>query len=305
MLNFTFRQLEYFRAVAQQGSISAAAEQERISRSALASAITDLEAILGCQLLTRHKAKGVVLTPVGAHLLEMSNELIESASRIEASLRGNRLSGTLGIGCFASLGPTLIPSLFTHFQDRYPDVRLRLRTGAHEELVALLESGEIELAIGYGLHPTDILDTEELYEDRMHVILPQEHRLAEHDALRPEQLMQEDLILLDTPPSSENVRLYFAAQGLALKPRFRFQEFEVVRSLVARGIGYSVVVQHPASDVSYEGLGIVTRPLDPVPTAVPVSCAWVDGRTLTPPALEARRALRVLAPPSKLWSPSQ
>ncbi|WP_307823415.1 LysR substrate-binding domain-containing protein [Microbacterium sp. KRD172] len=235
------------------------------------------------------------------HLLEMSNELIESASRIEATLRGDELSGRLGIGCFASLGPTLIPSLFAHFRDNYPEVKLRLRTGAHDELEALLESGEIELAIGYGLHATDTLDTEDLYEDRMHVILPHGHRLAAQEVVRPEQLMRETLILLDTPPSSENVRLYFAAHGLVSKPRFRFQDFEVVRSLVARGIGYSVVVQHPASDVSYEGLGIVARPLDPTPAPVPVSCAWVDGRALTPPALEARRALRVLAPPSKLW----
>lgn len=298
MLNFTFRQLEYFRAVAQQGSISAAAEKQRISRSALASAIIDLEAVLGCQLLIRHKAKGVVLTPIGVNLLEMSQELLDTAGHMAASLRGEELSGNLSIGCFASLGPTIVPSLVSYFAERYPNVHLKLRTGTQDELTTLLRSGEIEIAIGYGLHATETLEVEELYADWMHVILPASHPLAEREVVRASDLVTESLVLLDTPPSSENVRNYFSAQSMPLKPTYRFQDFEVVRSLVARGLGYSIVVQRPAGNISYEGHRVVTRPLEPAPAPVPVCCAWVKERALTALADEAKSALKVLARPA-------
>ena len=62
MIDFTVRQLEYFRTVALQGSVSAAAK-EQVSRSALAAAISDLERALGRRLFTRQKAKGMALTP--------------------------------------------------------------------------------------------------------------------------------------------------------------------------------------------------------------------------------------------------
>lgn len=297
MLNFTLRQIEYFRAVALQGSISAAAEKERISRSALAAAISDLEAALGCQLFTRQKAKGVALTPFGAQLLEMSGEVIERAGRIVTSLRGCELTGRLGIGCFTSLGPTVVPGLFDFFRARHPGVTLQLHTGHADELVELLRTGEIELAVGYGLSYSSGIDTEELYMDRMHVILPEGHRLASKPKVRAADLREETLVLLDASPSPENVRSYFAGQGFLPRPAYRFQDYEVVRSLVARGIGYSIVIQRPVSEFSYEGLGVIARPLDPTPFPTPVSCAWLAGRTLTPLARGARAALRLLAKP--------
>ncbi|WP_165384176.1 LysR family transcriptional regulator [Leucobacter triazinivorans] len=297
MLNFTLRQIEYFRAVALQGSISAAAEKERVSRSALAAAVSDLETALGCQLLTRQKAKGVVLTPFGAQLLEMSGDVIDRAERIATSLQGRDLAGRLGIGCFTSLGPTVVPALFDFFRKRHPDVTLQLHTGHADRLVELLRTGEIELAVGYGLSYASGIETEELYMDRMHVILPHGHRLASRPRVRAADLRDETLVLLDASPSPENVRSYFAGQGFLPKPAFRFQDYEVVRSLVARGIGYSIVIQRPASEHSYEGLGVVARPLDPVPFPTPVSCAWHAGRALTPLARGARSALRLLAKP--------
>ena len=296
-LNFTLRQLEYFHAVAAHSSISAAAEKQRISRSALASAISDLETALGCRLFTRQKARGVMLTPVGAQLLEMSREVLDSASRIEAVLRGAELSGSLGIGCFNALGPTVVPPLLDHFRRNHPRVTLRVQTGMLEELTAMLKSGEIELAVGYGLNYDSLLQAEEVYTERMHVILPEGHPLAEKDVVSASDLRDETMVLLDTPQNSENVRSYFAGQGFVPRIGYRFKNFEVIRSLVARGVGYSLVIQHPVTNLSYEGLGIVPRPLDPVPFPVSVSVAWLVGRALSPLAREARTALQAMDRP--------
>lgn len=297
MIDFTFRQLEYFRTVALQGSVSAAAAKERVSRSALAAAISDLERALGRRLFTRQKAKGMALTSYGTQLLKMSIDVLESAGRISASLQGDEPSGRLGIGCPASLGPTIMPALFDHFRVKHPGVTLMPHPGAADELVALLRAGEIELAVLYGLRDEPDIEAVELYTDHMHVILPADHRLANRPRVRAAELVNETLVQLDAPPGPENVRNYFAAQGFLPRAQYRFQDYEVVRSLVARGVGYSIVIERQASGLSYEGLGVVARPLDPVPSATPVSCVWLSEHDLTPSAREARTALLGLAKP--------
>ncbi len=97
MAKFTFKQLEYFRAIAMNGSMSAASEQEHVSRSALAAAMDELERSLECQLFVRHKAQGMVLTPVGEQVLGMAHELLNGASDLETAARGGTLSGHLSL----------------------------------------------------------------------------------------------------------------------------------------------------------------------------------------------------------------
>ncbi|GAA3677367.1 LysR substrate-binding domain-containing protein [Arthrobacter ginkgonis] len=297
MPKFTFRQLEYFRAIAMNGSISAASDQERISRSALAAALDELERSLGCQLFIRQKSHGMVLTAAGEQVLGMAHELLQGAQNLETSVRGGELSGTLAIGCFTSLGPTLIPRLFDHFTTHHPGVTLRVHTEPLDRLVELLRSGEIEVAVSYSLDFDPTLETEPLYTARLHAILPANHPLAAQEVVEAADLAYEPLILLDTPPSPEFVRNYFSAQGITPNLQHRFKNFEVIRSLVARGVGYSLVIQRPAVDRSYEGLELVARPLSPEPAAEVVSCAWPANRRLSANARAALEALREVARP--------
>jgi DNA-binding transcriptional LysR family regulator len=297
MPKFTFRQLEYFRAIAMNGSISAASDQEHVSRSALAAALDELERSLECQLFVRNKAQGMVLTPAGEQVLAMAHELLHAASDLETAARGGNLSGSLAVGCFASLGPTLIPRLFDYFTRHHPAVTLRTYTEPLDKLLDLLHSGQIELAVSYNLALDPLLQTEPLYNARLHAILPTTHPLAAGETVDAAALATEPLILLDTPPSPEFVRRYFASQQLTPNIQYRFKNFEVIRSLVARGAGYSLAIQRPAMDRSYEGHELAVRPLSPRPPQEPVSSAWPSSRRLSPNARAALEALRAIAPP--------
>lgn len=294
-MDFTLRQLEYFRAVALQGSVSAAATSERVSRSALAAAIADLEGSLRRKLFVRQKAKGMALTPYGRQLLVLSMDVLESAGRIAASAHGEEPSGRLGIGVPGSLAPTVLPAVFDHFRTEYPDVTLVPRIASTPELESLLRFGEIELAVFYGLSDQPDLEAQRLFDERLHVILPAAHPLAVSPRVRAMDLRPESFVQLEASPSLESVRAYFATQGFLPRARFRIPDYEVVRSLVGRGAGYSLVLQHQASALSYEGRGVVARPLDPAPAPVPVSCVWLAEHDLTPAAREARAVLCALA----------
>lgn len=297
MPKFTLRQLEYFRAIAMHGSISAASEQEHLSRSALAAAMDELERSLDCQLFVRHKSQGMLLTPTGEQVLGMAHELLSAASHLETAARGGSLSGSLAVGCFTSLGPTLIPQLFGYFAKHHPAVTLRTYTEPLDKLLDLLHSGQIEMAVSYSLGSEATLQTEQLYNARLHAILPASHPLAVGERVEAAALSVEPLILLDTPPSPDFVRSYFASQDLSPHIKYRFKNFEVIRSLVARGAGYSLAIQRPAVDRSYEGLELAVRPLNPPPPQEPVHCAWPSSRRLSPNARVALEALHLIAPP--------
>lgn len=281
MNNFTLRQLSYFCAVASTGSISAAAEQEHVSRSAISSALDELERALRTPLCTRHKSSGVALTSAGHYVFERAISLLRDADDLEATAGGQRLAGALSVGCFPSLAPTILPTMFKLFDRIHPDVSLHPVATDQESLTRSLWGGDIELAIMYNMHLDRSLRSTKLYDTAMHVILPARHHLAAGSAVHTPALEQEPLILLDVPPSTDDVLGFFRGQGLSPNIRLRTSHFELVRSLVAQGLGYSLFIQRPRINESYEGLPLVARPLTPRPHLERVSIIWPAGRRLS------------------------
>lgn len=95
------------------------------------------------------------------------------------------------------------------------------------------------------------------------------------------ELAADPMVLLDAPPSSRHTLSLFERAGVEPNVRYRTTDFEVTRSLVGRGLGYSILVQHPAVDRSYEGLEIVSRPLTPAATPLSVKMIWPQAVRLT------------------------
>ena len=89
------------------------------------------------------------------------------------------------------------------------------------------------------------------------------------------------MILLDAPPSSHHTMTLFEQAGVSPAIRYRTTDFELTRSLVGRGVGYSVLVQRPAIDSSYEGLPVVPKPIVPAVKPVAVKMVWPEAIRLT------------------------
>ncbi|KQV07254.1 LysR family transcriptional regulator [Leifsonia sp. Root112D2] len=281
MSQFTLRQLQYFRAIAATGSISAAAERERVSRSAIASSLDELERGLGIQLCTLYKSHGVVLTSAGEEVLGRVISLLVQVEELEATGSETKLAGAFTIGCFSSLAPTILPTMLKLFAETHPHAQLNFVVGSEDMLLEKLRAGELELVVSYDLSLDKAFSTVSLYETRMHVILAGDHPLAQADAVRAEQLRDEPLILMETPPSADDILGYFAALGIAPNIRHRTSHFELARALVGAGLGYSLFIQLPKISLSYEGKPVVARPLVPTPHLERAQIAWPAGRRLS------------------------
>jgi DNA-binding transcriptional LysR family regulator len=276
---FTLRQLAYFVTAADEGTIAGAAELLRVSPSAMSDAITELESLMQERLCIRRRAHGLTLTSAGERLVQHARRMLAEAEELHRSIGGSdELSGPVVIGCYPTLAPTILPPLLQDFAALHPGIELSIREATQDRLADELASGRIDVAVVYDMLVPGDTERTRLYELQAHALLPATHRLARRSSVRLEDLADEDLILLDARPSSEHTLSVFAERGVRPRIRHRTASYEVVRTLVARGLGYGVLVSHVANPNSYENLPLVEKPITPQVRPVAVDMIWAPDR---------------------------
>ncbi|MFI9380763.1 LysR substrate-binding domain-containing protein [Kutzneria sp. NPDC052558] len=268
MSRFSLRQLEYFVAIAEAGTLSEAAARLRVSQPGLSQSLTDLERALGVQLAVRRKAHGITLTPSGSQVLRHARDLLRRAEDLEsAASGGDALSGVLSLGCYVTLAPTVFPPLLQEFSALHPDLTVDFVEDTQDVLQRRLLGGELDLAILYDMQVRPELTRAVIGSARPHILLPSDHRLAREPAVSLVDLADEPMVLLDAPPSSQNTLAIFERFGVSPDVRYRPTTFELTRALVGRGMGYALLVQRPANDRTYEGNPVVVKeiaePIEP------------------------------------------
>lgn len=257
---FSLRQLEYFVAVAEAGTLAKAAVRLHVSQPGLSQSLTDLERALDVQLAVRRKAHGVTLTPTGRQVLHMARELLRRAEDLESvASGGDYLSGVLSIGCYVSLAPTALPPLLQEFSTLHPGLELEFVEGTQDVLQRRLLSGELDVAILYDMEVQPEMSRAVIDTKRPHILLPESHRFAGRSAVSLADLAEEPMVLLDAPPSSHNTLGIFERFGVVPDVRYRPTTFELTRALVGRGMGYALLVQRPANERTYEGHRVVVK----------------------------------------------
>lgn len=271
-------QLAAFVAVAEAGTISGAAERLHVSASALSSSVTELERSLQTQLLHRRKAKGVSLTPTGELVLPRARYLLYQATELEADARGDErgVAGVVRLGCYPSLAPTVLPVLLSEFTRRHPQARVEVAENTQDQLTRGLESGELDVAIMYDLDLDSGWQTATLAHLQPRVVLPAGHRLAE--SARPvdlAHLRKDPMVLLDAPPSSSHAHACCAKAGFTPNVVYRARTYETARSFVGRGLGWTLLLQRPSANVTYEGRPVVVKDIGaPVLDPVAIALVW-------------------------------
>lgn len=138
-----FRQLEYFCAVAEEKSISAAARELHVAQPPISRQIAQLEEELGVQLFLRG-SKGMVLTDAGQNLYQQAQQIFQDLRRVEDSVRsvGTGMSGRIKLGVIYSAMPYALPYI-NRYHSKYPQVELFIRVGSPQELIEALNRGEL------------------------------------------------------------------------------------------------------------------------------------------------------------------
>lgn len=259
---FTLRQLEYFDAIANEGSLAAAAARCRVSPSALGLAIDELERHLSLQLVVRRKGKGVVLTPAGTRVLQRARWLLSGAESLadEARQASQGVSGRLDIGVYSTLAPFVLPGILERFRQRHHELEIDFVEGSAIALRDALLQGRVDVALMYQVDVPSQLAFDEVHAYQPHVLLPVGHRFAGKTEISLGELVTEPLVMLDMPPARQNTEQIFRSLDLRPWVAHHASSYELARCLVGRGLGYSVMFQRPRTNTTYDGHEIV--PLD-------------------------------------------
>jgi DNA-binding transcriptional LysR family regulator len=258
-VRYTLRQLEYFIAAGETGSITLASEQVHISQPSISTAISHLEQELGVQLFIRHHAQGLSLTPTGRAVLFEAKKIIAQGEGLYAcaSEVHGQIRGTLSFGCMVTLAPMLAPELAHSFTKAFPTTSVRHVEANQEELLEGLRRSEIDIALTYDLQIPGDINFSPLASLPPHVLLSEAHPLARHSALTLRDLQSEPLILLDLPLSREYFLSLFIEEGLSPNIATRSAHLEVIRTMVANGYGFALFNVRPRSDYALDGRKVV------------------------------------------------
>ena len=262
-MKFTLKQLFYFVAAGEAGSILKAAEKIHVSQPSISNAITHLEDIFELQLFIRHHAQGMSLTTAGNQIMAQSKRLLQDASELKsfAGKLSDQIFGSINIGCFTPLAPIVTPELCHGFMQSFPGVDVNVSEDNQAELLSSLKKGSIDLALTYDLQLDSDISFTPLVELKPYALLAEDHPLSNKKAVKLMELAEEKFILLDLPLSDAYFMSLFSLDNVKPIIHARTKHIDVQRGLVANGYGYSLANVRPLNKKSLDGSGLSYVPL--------------------------------------------
>jgi len=253
--------LNTFVAVADRGSMAAAARVLNITPAAVAQQIRTLERELGAPLIAR-AGRTVSLTEEGSRILQRARDLLRDVADMRSIANDSEVSGELRLGACPTALAGMLPDILARMVDKFPQINVFIRPGYSAELYRAVEAGELDAALvlqaPYNLPKT--CDWQLLREEPLVMIAPAKLEGRDpHDLLRSEPLIRYDRNQWGGRVADD----YLRAAGIVPHERFELNGLNAIAVMVDRGLGVSLVPDWARPWP--EGLDLVRIPL-PLPS---------------------------------------
>lgn len=280
---FTIRQLQYFIAVAEQGTVSGAAQALSISQSAITESVKELEADLGVVLFDRHP-RGLSITHKGHQFLRHATKILADVTdaRRAFSHETNGPPQRLQLGVTSLVAGYVLSDLLARYRRAFPEVEVSAVEDNGDYLEHLLIGGELDVAVMVTSNLRDrmALQAEIIELSSYRLWLPMGHRLASEEIIALEDLQPEPMIMLTIDEIEENTGKILTVLGKRPYVAFRTRSVEAVRSLVATGAGVALLPDLVYRPWSLEGDRIESRDISGSLPVVQVGMVWRRGSSL-------------------------
>ncbi len=263
--DISLKALRYFMAAIREGSITEAAKVVNVVPSAVHTAINQVEAAFGLQLTMRSRATGLSLTATGQQMEARIQSLLdeyESLMRDGAEMR-TQPTGTLRIGYYAPAAPAFMPEVIQQMMADNAGISVKFFECDTQQAQDGLASGayDVSVCVADAMKPGITYET--LIEVPAYVLVPKTHAFAARPHVAMTELSGEKIVLLDLPVISEYYATQFDRAGATPNIVATATSLEMVRSLVGRGVGCSILHMATANEVTYAGDTVTAVPLLP------------------------------------------
>ena len=281
---FTIRQLQYFVAVAETGTVSGAAKSLSISQSAVTEALKDLEADLGVSLFQRH-SRGLHITHKGHQFLRHATGMLTSVANARRAFDEEAVEevGTLHLGVTSLVAGYVMSDILARFRRAHPKVEVTAIEDDGSYLEHLLIGGELDVAVmlATNLRNRFALQAENLASSPYKLWLPMGHPLSTKERVAPSDLSSEPLIMLSIDEIEEPTERLLESLGARPKIAFKTKSVEAVRSLVATGAGIAILPDLIYRPWSLDGDRIDQRDVSASLPVIQVGIVWRMGSSIS------------------------
>ncbi|AWL40254.1 MULTISPECIES: LysR family transcriptional regulator [Streptomyces] len=272
--------LAYFEAVARHEHVTRAAHELGVPQSTLSRAMVRLEQDLGVSLFAR-RGRTVSLTPAGRTFLGSAERALAEVEKAADSVRADAdpTAGKVAFGFLHTMGSETVPSLIRAFRADHPRVRFQLVQNYGEAMIERLRAGGLDLCLTSPVPDAPDLVARRLDEQRLRLVVPEDHRLAGRRRVRLAEAADETFVTLEPGYGLRRITDDLCTEaGFTPRVAFEGEEAETLRGLVAAGLGVALLPPPAVARPGVVELNVTA------PRAVrEIGVAWLDGHPDTPP----------------------
>ena len=280
-MRLTFHQLRLLLAVSRLGSVTRAAQRLHLTQPTLSAQLRQLAEQVGLPLFERVGRK-LHLTAAGHAVLDTAQRVeqaLESLDETLAELRGD-VVGRLQLAV-VSTAETFIPRLLGDFRRERPAVEVSLVVLNRDAVIRRLADNRDDLYIMSRPPLAPPVVATPFLSNPLVVVAAADHPLAGHESLPIEALADEEFVLREPGSGTRQAaEQFFAAHGLALRPRLELGSNEAVKQAVAGGLGLSLLSAHALAHAVDEGIAVLRVEGTPLPNQWQV--VYPAGKRLSP-----------------------
>ena len=281
------RHLLALKAIADEGSLAAAARRLGYSQAGVSQQLASLERLVGSRLVERRVGgRAAKVTEAGHRVLRHGVAILARAQAADAELRAlaDGSLGTLRLGTNPSIGARIVPQLLRRVSERAPDLDVALvEDGWDSHLLDWLEAGKVDLTFAFLPLREGPFAFVELLRDPYVLLVASDSPLAAADR-SPLPLAQLETVPLIVCSQSTAADAFCEAQGVSARVRYRIDDNATLVGLAAAGLG-AALLPRLAVDPDHRGVRIVELAVKPPPRIIVL--AWHRDREQT----EAARTL--------------
>lgn len=293
------RQLEYFIAVAEEGSFTKAAARLHVAQPGVSTQIRRLERELKQKLLDR-TGRTVLLTEVGAAVLPYARAALAAVAGVRQAVDEHTglLRGRVSVGMVASSASAYdLPRLLADFHRQHPAIEITLSESTSDHLLNALRAGNFDaVAISPSTTVPPGVETLTVADEPLVAAVSPDHPLAHHDRLRLADLRDEPLIVFHQSVGARTtVEEACAEAGFPPRIAFEASDPNLLAELAAKGLGVAIL---PAPFATIRPTTLRGIPLTDPPMRGSIAFAWRQNGSANPAAnaliRHLQRAMRVV-----------
>ncbi|MGH8432711.1 MAG: LysR substrate-binding domain-containing protein, partial [Solimonas sp.] len=255
-MTLSIKQVRYFIAAADAGQVSQAAIELNVSQSAVTAAIKQLEDDLGVRLFDRQPT-GVALTAEGTRFLQHARIIMAAVNEATSAplTEDTAHAGHIRVGVTYTVAGYFMPRHYARFLRNYPRISVELRELPREAIEKGLVDRTLDIAVMLvsNLADTARIASETLVKSRRRLWLPVEHVLLTSENVTLADIAKEPYVMLTVDEAMHTAGKYWAKAGLEPRMIVKTSSVEAVRSMVAAGMGVTVLSDMVYRPWSLEG----------------------------------------------------